>query len=115
MKKIALVTGATSGIGEATALGLAKAGYDLIITGRRDALLSELKERIEKIDECKVLTLCFDVRIEQEVNNHTASRKQIMPMSFTFTHLLQPPFSGLRSPFSILSFPFCLEFLIFCS
>lgn len=70
MKKIALVTGATSGIGEATALGLAKAGYNLIITGRRGTLLSELKERIEQIDGCKALTLCFDVRIEQEVNDH---------------------------------------------
>ncbi len=61
-KKIALVTGATSGIGKATALLLAKNGYKIIITGRRDERLGKLAiEIIEKLhSDC--FPLCFDKR-----------------------------------------------------
>ncbi|GAB6983005.1 SDR family NAD(P)-dependent oxidoreductase [Prevotella dentasini] len=60
-KKIALVTGATSGIGEACARRFAQGGYDLIITGRRQDRLAEVKAQLEA-DGAKVLTLLFDVR-----------------------------------------------------
>ena len=46
MNRIALVTGATAGIGEAVAVMLAKEGYHLIITGRRESRLQELAKRI---------------------------------------------------------------------
>ncbi len=61
MKKIALITGATSGIGEACAQQFAKNGYDLILTGRNREKLEQLKDYLsnEKVD---VLLLCFDVR-----------------------------------------------------
>ena len=66
--KIALITGATSGIGEATTLKLAENGFDVIITGRRNDRLTALKEKLEK-KGIRVLSLCFDVRIESEVKS----------------------------------------------
>ncbi len=68
MKKVALVTGATSGIGEATACMFASNGYDLIITGRRSDKLKMLKNKLES-DSVRVLDLCFDVRNEEEVKS----------------------------------------------
>lgn len=56
-----LITGATSGIGAACAHKFAQAGYDLILTGRREKLLQELKQELEQ-DGVEVLTLVFDVR-----------------------------------------------------
>lgn len=66
MNKIALITGATSGIGQATALKAAEAGYDVIITGRRRERLEKLAETIRS-KGADVLTLCFDVRQQTEV------------------------------------------------
>ena len=61
MKKTVLVTGATSGIGEACAHRFAQGGYNVIITGRRVQLLAELKKKLEA-EGAKVLALAFDVR-----------------------------------------------------
>jgi len=47
MKKQALITGATSGIGRATALRLAAEGYDITATGRRAERLETLRREIE--------------------------------------------------------------------
>jgi len=67
MKKIALITGASSGIGKATAIKFAQAGYDLILCGRREERLIELKHQLSK--QVTVETLVFDVRYNAEVNN----------------------------------------------
>lgn len=61
MRKTVLVTGATSGIGEACARAFANAGYDVIITARRADKLLRLKEELER-HGAKVTTLAFDVR-----------------------------------------------------
>ncbi len=58
MKKTALITGATSGIGEACARKFAEGGYRLIITGRNGKKLEELKDELNT----EVLTLNYDVR-----------------------------------------------------
>ena len=59
MTKTALVTGATSGIGRATAIELASKGYQIIATGRREDRLEELKDLIKDVP---VYTMAFDVR-----------------------------------------------------
>ena len=61
MRKIVLITGATSGIGEACARKFAQGGYDVIITGRRAQLLANLKKELEA-ERVRVLALAFDVR-----------------------------------------------------
>lgn len=60
-KKIALITGATSGIGEGCAHRFAKGGYDLIITGRSEQKLKRVEEALVA-EGARVLTLLFDVR-----------------------------------------------------
>lgn len=60
-KKIVMVTGATSGIGEACAKKFANGGYNVIITGRRHDKLEALKTQLET-QGARVLALTFDVR-----------------------------------------------------
>lgn len=60
-KKIVMVTGATSGIGEACAKKFAQGGYNVIITGRREDKLEALRNEIEKMG-AEVLAMQFDVR-----------------------------------------------------
>nr|WP_321409770.1 SDR family oxidoreductase [uncultured Carboxylicivirga sp.] len=62
MTKTAFITGATSGIGEATSKKLAQLGYNIIITGRRHDRLDKLKSDLESEYSVKVLPLCFDIR-----------------------------------------------------
>jgi len=59
-KRTTVITGATSGIGEATARLLAKGPYRLVLCGRREDRLAKLKEELSDLSE--VHTLCFDVR-----------------------------------------------------
>ncbi|POY38327.1 NAD(P)-dependent oxidoreductase [Solitalea longa] len=67
MRKIAMITGATSGIGEASANIFAKNGYHLIITGRREERLQKLAEQLKVDYKIDVLPLVFDVRKLEEV------------------------------------------------
>jgi 3-hydroxy acid dehydrogenase / malonic semialdehyde reductase len=64
-KRIVLITGATSGIGEATALLLAENNFKLILCGRRKDRLDALKASLSPATE--ILTLEFDVRDREAV------------------------------------------------
>ncbi len=70
MRKTVLITGATSGIGEAVAVKFAESSDRLIITGRRKDRLDELANHLRSTYGTEVLALCFDVRVRQEVENH---------------------------------------------
>ncbi|MDR2907254.1 MAG: SDR family oxidoreductase [Bacteroidales bacterium] len=70
MNPIAIITGSTSGIGKATAEQFAKNGYDLILTGRRNDRLNEQKQHLQTAFGHRVLTLCFDVRSQADVEQH---------------------------------------------
>ena len=67
----ALITGATSGIGRATAKAFAEIGIQLVICGRRQERLISLQEELSK--KVPVHTLCFDVADKKEVLKKIAS------------------------------------------
>ncbi|MDT8402014.1 MAG: SDR family NAD(P)-dependent oxidoreductase [Bacteroidales bacterium] len=70
MGKIALITGATSGIGLASTKKFAENNYDLIITGRRKERLDKLRDELIGQYKIRVLALNFDVRsLTQVVEN----------------------------------------------
>ena len=71
--KIALITGATSGIGKSCAIALAKLGMNLIVTGRRENLLIELKKELEEKFSVQVLAIQLDVKNADEVKDKLSS------------------------------------------
>lgn len=79
MNKIALITGATSGIGEATARLFAKNNIDLILCGRRKDKLDQLEKDLSS--KVSIKTLSFDVGLKNEVekclNNLDTSWRKI--------------------------------------
>ncbi len=81
MKKIVLITGATSGIGLACARKFAKHNYCLILTGRRQKKLDSISRELSKKHKVEVQSLCFDIRNKAEVataiDNLEEEQKQI--------------------------------------
>lgn len=71
--KIVLITGATSGIGKATARVLAQNGFTLILTGRRKERLEKFADELTSAYHADVLTLCFDIRSSAETKQAIAS------------------------------------------
>ncbi|MGB0527750.1 MAG: SDR family oxidoreductase, partial [Flavobacteriaceae bacterium] len=79
MKKTALITGASSGIGKSIAERFAKEGYRLVICGRNETALSQLEEELS--NQTEVHTLSFDVR------DKTAVFEQIQQLPSPFGHI----------------------------
>ena len=67
MSKIALITGATAGIGEACARLFAQQKYDLILTGRRTERLSVIADDLTAKYGLQVKLFTMDVRNKEEV------------------------------------------------
>lgn len=80
MSKIAFITGATSGFGKACAEKFAANGYDVIINGRREDRLLELRTQLQQ-QQIEVLPLVFDVQDKEAVfaavNNLPAEWRKI--------------------------------------
>jgi len=67
MNRIVFITGATSGIGKASAEKFAANGFDLIINGRRKERLNDLKKELEEKFQTEIYCAEFDVRNKEEV------------------------------------------------
>ncbi len=79
MKKTALITGASSGIGKSIAERFAKEGYRLVLCGRNETALSQLAAELSK--QTEVHTLAFDVR------DKVAVFEQIQQLPSPFGHI----------------------------
>ncbi len=82
MTKIALITGATSGIGKATAINFAQNHYKVILCGRDETRLQSLKQELSLLTE--VHTLQFDVRDKKAVQDSINS----LPENFSTIDIL---------------------------
>lgn len=93
-----LLTGATSGIGEATARLLARSGFRLILCGRRQEKLQKLQEELSS--RTGVTTLAFDVRDQEAVKAALASlpsewkRIDVLVNNAGNAHGLDPVYKG---------------------
>nr|MBK9651966.1 SDR family NAD(P)-dependent oxidoreductase [Bacteroidota bacterium] len=91
------ITGATAGFGKAIAYKFASHGYNLIINGRREERLNQIEDDIKSNFDVKVLSLPFDVRNRNEVENAINS----MPYEFKQIDILVNS-AGLASGLSYI-------------
>lgn len=82
MKKTALITGATSGIGEATAYEFAKQGINLVLCGRRLERLNTIQKALARLTDVHILN--FDVRDKE----YTLKAIQTLPKDFRTIDIL---------------------------
>ena len=84
MSKIALITGATAGIGEACAHVFARERYDLVLTGRRIDRLEKLSEQLRREYNVEVIVTSFDVR-DREI---TINKLEELPPEWKMVNVL---------------------------
>ncbi len=75
MAKLALITGATAGIGFSTAKLLAANGYNLLLTGRREERLRQIKQQLEAENSIQVHVDSFDISVRQECESFITRNK----------------------------------------
>ena len=93
--KTIIITGASSGIGEATAMKLAKEGANVVLTARREERLNELKKKVDGLNAGKALVVTGDVtnkdnfktlveKTKKEVNSIDGliNNAGLMPLSY---------------------------------
>ena len=73
MPRTILITGATAGIGKATAYRFAKENYRLILTGRRNERLSAIAADLKEKFKAEVYPLSFDIRIKTDMEKNLES------------------------------------------
>ena len=66
--RVAVVVGGTSGLGRALAIGLARAGADVVATGRREELVREACAEIEGLGR-RSLAVPADVRSRESIDH----------------------------------------------
>ena len=77
--KIALVTGAGTGVGRAVAIALAKAGYSLVLAGRRKEMLDKVAAEINALG-AQALAVPTDVsKRESIISSPSPARERIRP------------------------------------
>ncbi|HMI05306.1 MAG TPA: SDR family NAD(P)-dependent oxidoreductase [Pedobacter sp.] len=84
MSKIALITGATSGIGKACAHLFAAQGYQLILLARREVLLTEVAKHLEDKYAIEVKRITADVRDQEDLSY----RLETLPASWKKVNVL---------------------------
>ncbi|GAB6069978.1 bifunctional NADP-dependent 3-hydroxy acid dehydrogenase/3-hydroxypropionate dehydrogenase YdfG [Thiomicrorhabdus hydrogeniphila] len=77
--KIAFITGASSGIGKATAEVLAKQGYKLILLARREQRLNDLKTQLSPLTPCHIIAC--------DINDHTQLLKELEKLPANFKEI----------------------------
>lgn len=80
VKKTALITGATSGIGKAYAKAYAKRGYNLILTGRRQALIEAFAIKLRKLYPVKVTVCLVDFTDDQAYERFMTYMNRQLPI-----------------------------------
>ncbi|MHA2253545.1 MAG: SDR family NAD(P)-dependent oxidoreductase, partial [Candidatus Kariarchaeaceae archaeon] len=74
--QFALVTGASSGIGEAFAVKLASMGYNIILTARREELLEKLAKTIEEKYQVDTVVVVADLSLPEGIAKVTDELKK---------------------------------------